>query len=1567
MASSAETNIVVELEAKIDQFMSDFTRAGTHATATMQAVADGIGDSSNQIKSHMDEAADTAKSGGENFANGFINGLKLIGAALASEFLVKIKDAVDEAATYANKLSTLHIETGDSVSKIQEMQYAFASVGVSSENAGSMFAIFQSRLKAAASDTTGNNIFARIGLDAKKIQDLPLSKNLESVADKVRELGKNADKVDVARSLFGRGGFQLLPALNAGGAGLRALGSNVTEMGAAFDDVSQKKLANFDEKLLQLAMTSRVFFADFAVPFLDAITKIMEALQRFAGYIEKMSQQSKMNVVIATLGVAFLSLGEVIKLVTVAFGSFIPENVIGAMTAFSSLLGPLAVAALYFYTMWQTNFANFRTIVEDAVGAAVYTFHQLQDTWKDLGNSWTLYITPALQDLEKSLRPISRQLDDQILSIKDSDDAWTSFRIGLGNVVKWLGQYIESQIQFKKFWDQQWREIGALFMGVVEYIKGGLSNLILALALFLESVGDTARGIGEWIPWFNKLGDAANDNAAKVRKAADDMAASAAHLAASRAALLGPHDTSEADFRNHITRPYEPQTPKKVEPDNHGSGVEAPRQAKAKKPKDLSGELAKEDIERIKDQLKPLEDKLSDIELASKRIQTEFKKLGDVDTWAKFAVQQKLIAAETMNLSQKLAAETALYNGQANVIRQLTEHKARLHDPKLVREYNSAIDQQQKAEKTSLGAMETTKGEIYSKEFEYQKKSIEYHKIEAERNETLSSSFETRIAAADHFVTFLDKINAKLDDQRAALAKLNTLQKEFVDYQFRVANNVTDAKSADATNQKSMLQSQVITSTDVLAIRQRDLAAAALDVTIAEAAHEKTINELTKVNAELKIEQDRSIVNAASVRNAEEALTAAKTAETTASTGLTVAKQNETNLLNATTPAVDAVRSGLLSFATRTIPEVINAIKLMKENVNPLTAIFMSLFEKSSTFALIQKTLADIMSHIAEIFNALRPVIIILLGVLKGVVNVFLTFYNVLATILNLFGLHIQKIKMVNDQLDNLAGVSKPLIEIVHDLPTINEFNKGKIGDLKAAADAQNAQKTDDTINTGFEKNLSKLGQIFGVLLAIKTIVGLLGGHSIAQQLSGGGILGFIGNLFGRKKDPGLNESFGGWDDNSSPNASSVYGYGQDPTAGSIADTSAIQDGTDAQIEGTARTIDGTNATVEQTSSTNSLTSTIATYIPMLITLFGGSRSGTGGGLAGIFSAGATLFGAIFDKSGKNVGAKMTGEFVDAGMLIFKGLGKGGTASETLGGIGEAAGAAIGGPVGGAIGKIAGELLGSIFGPHWGPPANYPDRSDTVRYGQDTANLLGHAGANGQEFDQNPDLKNLFSGKTGIAEIETVLAKYGTASAAPPWLAPIFDQMKAIFGISASGSGVLKFGTHIGDQHIEGAEGTDKQIHLYTEIASALETFTKGLISAGDAANAAAQDLGTILKTSTNLDLAKLFGNGQVSAVNGGYMLNQGYIGAANTPPPGSANAANNNGVMPIGGGVGGIVGGLLPPPIINVSIGQYSGIGPGQLHTLVSDAMVSVQEDWARRELAARRTLSFVNGTGTN
>ena len=190
-----------------------------------------------------------------------------------------------------------------------------------------MFAIFQSRLKAAASDTTGNNIFARIGLDAKKIQDLPLSKNLESVADKVRDLGKNADKVDVARSLFGRGGFQLLPALNAGGAGLRALGSNVTEMGAAFDDVSQKKLANFDEKLLQLAMTSRVFFADFAVPFLDAITKIMEALQRFAGYIEKMSQQSKMNVVIATLGVAFLSLGEVIKLVTVAFGSFIPENV----------------------------------------------------------------------------------------------------------------------------------------------------------------------------------------------------------------------------------------------------------------------------------------------------------------------------------------------------------------------------------------------------------------------------------------------------------------------------------------------------------------------------------------------------------------------------------------------------------------------------------------------------------------------------------------------------------------------------------------------------------------------------------------------------------------------------------------------------------------------------------------------------------------------------------------------------------------------------------------------------------------------------------------------------------------------------------------------------------------------------------------------------------------------------------------------------------------------------------------------------------------------------------------
>lgn len=60
----------------------------------------------------------------------------------------------------------------------------------------------------------------------------------------------------------------------------------------------------------------------------------------------------------------------------------------------------------------------------------------------------------------------------------------------------------------------------------------------------------------------------------------------------------------------------------------------------------------------------------------------------------------------------------------------------------------------------------------------------------------------------------------------------------------------------------------------------------------------------------------------------------------------------------------------------------------------------------------------------------------------------------------------------------------------------------------------------------------------------------------------------------------------------------------------------------------------------------------------------------------------------------------------------------------------------------------------------------------------------------------------------------------------------MWDQLVGMFGESATGSGTLRYGVHINDEHIEGAAGTDGQIYQYTDLANTLYGFVNALVQA---------------------------------------------------------------------------------------------------------------------------------------
>ena len=107
---------------------------------------------------------------------------------------------------------------------------------------------------------------------------------------------------------------------------------------------------------------------------------------------------------------------------------------------------------------------------------------------------------------------------------------------------------------------------------------------------------------------------------------------------------------------------------------------------------------------------------------------------------------------------------------------------------------------------------------------------------------------------------------------------------------------------------------------------------------------------------------------------------------------------------------------------------------------DPMTFLFAAI-EQSQVFGNVMSTVTQIVQVFAEMLDALRPVIDALLQVVKAVANVFIFLYNMVARILDLFGLQIQQLNYLNSAIGGLV----PLLQIWHEIPTLNELAAGKL------------------------------------------------------------------------------------------------------------------------------------------------------------------------------------------------------------------------------------------------------------------------------------------------------------------------------------------------------------------------------------------------------------------------------------------------------------------------------------------------------------------------------------------
>jgi hypothetical protein len=1005
----------------------------------------------------------------------------------------------------------------------------------------------------------------------------------------------------------------------------------------------------------------------------------------------------------------------------------------------------------------------------------------------------------------------------------------------------------------------------------------------------VENISEVVRGVAVLLTWLAKLYPALQSDADAANSAADAMdryaqaldKAAQAKIAANAAKAAGggesaPYEgTTLGDYHDDYRTP----PPPRKSTEGSGTGVLLPAGTKAKK--GGGGEAEAEELNRIKEAVDRAKQAFADAKFAVDKLNVAIEALPKDTSLAKI---EQLYAEKVQLTTRELAAQRGVVAALRVAQNQAAADEARAHDAKTKRRYEEA-SQQYKNEGNAAQLEELKleteitkiKNEGYAKEIAYW----------SEIAKDSFSTYDQQIKAQEKILALKKQeheTTASIHEAQAAV--LAAMQAEGVEagkLQGIQDKNTEDNLSAatkqqvdfDAAHPKQGDAGVAQQTADKLLQAQTDLTNATMvanDATLARRAADDALLALgPKTQQNSKIYQDALAAQATAIGN-----------ETTKLYAESAAKQKVIEEEQATSPIVTDVRNAFKSLIDSGLgTTLVQIIQGLQGSTVNLTQGFISLFEQSRSFHDIQEAFKEITSRLAQVFDALRPVIDFFLGILIGITDVFLELFNVIATVLNVFGLHIQKIKLLDDTLDGLNNTVKPLLTITHDLPTMNEFNAGKWADLQA-------QNNDlgNNMAIGFNQQAAKLGEVVGVLLGIKVLLGIMAGQSVASQ--GGGILsgitGFLGKIIpglgsGSSSSgagiPDMGDAAGGdFGDSSSQSASAQSSSSSGRDSAMDASRQATQDNTTATTQATVAYATATDSTTSNTTATNnlsasmmSLTSMLGPLVNLFSTLTSGSGSGSGSGLGSLVGGGSNILSSLLNgsKGASGIAGKANlaiGAFTDA-VNLFKGLSKGGTFAETLSGVGGGVGTLLGGPIGGAIGSFVGNIVGGFFGPHVSAYKN-PDIDDTQNYGQDTANIQGKDGANGQSFTESGADQSAFGGRTGAAAMEIELAKgvdqfmKDTGLSAAQYQTDLQE-----FGANAQGTGDTVHGKNIGDigfSGVTGQEGTTR----YDALNAALTQFANGLQQAGDALN-------STFGNATEANLATVYGNGQVVTASGGY------------------------------------------------------------------------------------------------
>ena len=206
------------------------------------------------------------------------------GAAMAAAAVAGMGFALSKQTEKIDKVAKTARKLGTTVSTLQELQYAAELTGVS---ANTMDMAMQ-RLTRRVSEAAGGfgeakGALRELGLNAAKLEKMPLDKQMEALADAFEGVDSQADKVRLSMKLFDSEGVALVNTLGAGSQGLREMAQEARDLGLTLTDLEAARFEEMNDAITKMKFAASASTTVFVSELLPAIEGLFTGFND-AGY-----------------------------------------------------------------------------------------------------------------------------------------------------------------------------------------------------------------------------------------------------------------------------------------------------------------------------------------------------------------------------------------------------------------------------------------------------------------------------------------------------------------------------------------------------------------------------------------------------------------------------------------------------------------------------------------------------------------------------------------------------------------------------------------------------------------------------------------------------------------------------------------------------------------------------------------------------------------------------------------------------------------------------------------------------------------------------------------------------------------------------------------------------------------------------------------------------------------------------------------------------------------------------------------------------------------------------------